>query len=200
MDASASQTLLMYLVVPLWVAAGFADWECHRRADIEHTGGIKESLIHLLMFVEVGGPLLAALFLQINGPLVVFMGVMFLVHEATALWDVRYAVTKRSVSPWEQHVHSFLEMLPLMGLLLITVAHWGELKESMTWPPTAESFALRLKSPPLPAAYLISLLTAIVLFGVLPYANELWRCVHARRRRLEEGCNGQSVRRRGSAP
>lgn len=43
----------------VWLVAGFADWLCHRASHIESTTGAKESLIHLLMFAEVGVPLLA---------------------------------------------------------------------------------------------------------------------------------------------
>src|SRR4051812_1281772 len=108
--------ILMYFVLPVWLVAGFADWLCHRATHIETTTGAKESLIHLLMFAEVGIPLLAAMFLQINAGINAIMIAAFLVHEATALWDVTYATTARAVTPIEQHVHSFLEMIPLMAL------------------------------------------------------------------------------------
>lgn len=115
--------LLMYFIVPLWIAAGAIDWWCHRRSDIEHTTGTKESLIHLLMFAEVGLPMTAALLLEINALVIGFMILVFFLHEATALWDVSYAVSKREVSPIEQHVHSYLELVPLMALLLVSVNH-----------------------------------------------------------------------------
>jgi hypothetical protein len=117
---------LMYFIVPVWFIAGIADWLCHRASDMEHTTGAKESLIYLLMFVEVGIPLMAALFLQINALAIVVMIAMFLLHEATALWDVSYAVARRNVTPVEQHVHSFLEMLPLMALAFVSVLHWPQ--------------------------------------------------------------------------
>jgi len=53
--------ILMYFLLPVWFGAGFADWLCHRASHIETTTGAKESLIHLLMFAEVGVPLLAAI-------------------------------------------------------------------------------------------------------------------------------------------
>jgi hypothetical protein len=34
--------ILMYFVIPVWFAAGFADWLCHRSSNIETTSGIKE--------------------------------------------------------------------------------------------------------------------------------------------------------------
>jgi hypothetical protein len=63
---------------------------------IETTTGAKESLIHLLMFAEIGLPLLAAMFLEINGLIIAVMLLAFFVHEATALWDVSYATTARN--------------------------------------------------------------------------------------------------------
>ncbi|MGY4286956.1 hypothetical protein ACVWXO_006176 [Bradyrhizobium sp. LM2.7] len=48
-----------------------------------------------------------------------------ILHEATAIWDVRYASAMREISPAEQHVHSVLEMLPLTGLLLVIALHWS---------------------------------------------------------------------------
>jgi hypothetical protein len=117
--------ILMYFLLPVWLIAGFADWLCHRASHIESTTGAKESLIHLLMFVEVGIPLLAAMFLDVNALVIAIMIVAFFVHEATAMWDVHYATTARTVTPVEQHVHSFLEMIPLMGLVSVLTLHRG---------------------------------------------------------------------------
>ena len=58
--------ILAYLVFPLWVAAGFADWACHRRTGIAFTSGLKENLLHWLMFAEIGVGLLAVAFLEID--------------------------------------------------------------------------------------------------------------------------------------
>jgi hypothetical protein len=71
----------------------------------------------------MGLPVLAAIFLEINALVIAVMIVCFLLHEATSIWDVSYAVATREVRPIEQHVHSFLEMLPPMGLLLVIVLH-----------------------------------------------------------------------------
>jgi len=64
--ADITRNILMYFILPLWLAAGFADYLCHRAAHIELTSGVKESILHLLQFVEMGIPLLAAMFLEIN--------------------------------------------------------------------------------------------------------------------------------------
>src|SRR5205823_4323516 len=35
-------------------------------------------------------------------------------------------LSKREVNPTEQHLHSCLEMLPLMGLLIVVILHWHQ--------------------------------------------------------------------------
>src|SRR5205085_3562451 len=59
--SEVAELVLLYFILPLWLAAGFADYLCHRASRIEITSGYKESLIHLLMFSEVAVPLLAAI-------------------------------------------------------------------------------------------------------------------------------------------
>ena len=150
--AEAVQSVLIYFLLPVWFLAGIADWLCHRATDIEHTTGAKESVIHLLMFGEIAVPLVACLFLDINALVFLIMIAAFLAHEATALWDVSYAVERRWVSPIEQHVHSFLEMIPLMAGLLIALLHWPQLLALFGLAGEPPRFALQWKDPPLPFA------------------------------------------------
>jgi hypothetical protein len=174
MTEPAGQVLL-YFVVPLWLCAGVADWFCHRAAHIESTTGVKESLIHLLMFAEVGLALLAGIFLEINAGIILLMILIFLMHEATALWDVSYAVTARRVGPFEQHVHSFLELIPLMAILCVVLLHWRQFLSLLGMDPEPARFTLSLKSEKLPTSYVSTLFSAILLFEVLPYVEELRR-------------------------
>ncbi len=175
--------ILLYFIMPLWLLVGFADWLCHRAARIESTAGASESLLHLLMFAEVGAALLAGLFLQINAGVIAFMIAAFLAHEATALWDVSYAVKRREVSPIEQHMHSFLELLPLLAIVCVASAHWGQLLALLSLGPEPAGLTFRLKPAPqqLPLAYLISLFIGIALFEVVPYVEELIRCLRSGR-------------------
>ena len=176
--------ILIYGVIPLWLAAGFADWLCHRSSDIATTTGPKESLIHILLFVEVGLPFLAALFLEINALVIGFMIVAFVAHEATALWDVRYASTAREITPIEQHVHSFLEVIPLLALLTVVSRHWDQFLALFGTGIEPARFELVWKSEQLPVTYLWLLLAANILFEVLPYLDELARGLRANRGRL----------------
>lgn len=86
---------------------GFSDWLCQCKSYIASTAGVKESFIHLLIFVEAGVPLLLAMLFEINALVLLIAIVCFFLHEATALWDVSYAKRKREISAIEQHIHSF---------------------------------------------------------------------------------------------
>jgi hypothetical protein len=176
--------ILMYFVLPVWLIAGFADWLCHRATHIESTTGAKESLIHLLMFVEVGIPLLAAMFLEINALIIAVMMIVFVLHEATAIWDVRYATTARTVTPIEQHVHSFLEMIPLMGLVSVVSLHWGQFLALFGFGPERARFDLAWKEQQLPVGYIATVMTVILLFELFPYVEELFRGLRANSGRL----------------
>jgi hypothetical protein len=176
--------ILMYFILPIWLAAGFADWLCHRASHIETTTGAKESLIHLLMFAEVGAPLLAGMFLNINALVIAVMIVAFFVHEATALWDVSYATTARTVTPLEQHVHSFLEMIPLMAILSVISLHWSQSLALFGGGSETAKFDLTWKSEPLPTPYIATIMTIILLFEFLPYVEELLRGLRANGGRL----------------
>lgn len=174
--------LLLYFVLPIWLVAGFADWICHRATNIEETTGLKETYIHILMFLEMGTPLLAALFLEVNALIILIMIILFFCHEATAIWDVRYAVTAREVSPIEQHIHSFLEMVPLMALLLIISRHWLQFQALIGLGPEVARFDLKSRAEPLPNGYIAAVMIAILLLEVLPYFEEYLRDKKARRK------------------
>jgi hypothetical protein len=169
-----TRSAIQYFVVPVWTAAGVADWLCHRATKIEKTTGLKETLIHLLMLFEAGIPVTAGLLLEIDPQVLAAMIAAFFVHEATAMWDVTYAVARREVRPIEQHVDSFLEMIPLTAVVLVSLLHWPQLKALLglrVEPPSR----IRLKQEPLPVAYVCGTLATMLLLEVLPYAEELAR-------------------------
>jgi hypothetical protein len=165
---------LQYFVVPVWLAAGTADWWFHRKSDVEHTGGLKETALHLAMLAETGIPVVAALFLEIDPIVLAGMIAAFFLHEATAMWDVRYAVKVREVTPLEQHAHSFLELIPLMAVVLISVLHAKQLK-ALAGLEVAPAQPLRWKAKPLPRGYVAGALGLMTLFEILPYLEELAR-------------------------
>jgi ABC-type spermidine/putrescine transport system permease subunit I len=182
MDPGAAQAVLMYFVLPLWLAAGFADYLCHRAAAIEATSGWKESLLHLIQLGEMGVPTLAAIFFEINALVIAIMIVCLIAHELTAFCDVSYAYGMREITPIEQHVHSFLEMLPLMGLLIVVTLYWQQFLALFGLGLEAADFGLRLRQPPLPWLYVSLILFLVLLFEILPFLEELARGWTHRRR------------------
>ena len=171
---------LMYVLVPLWLAAGLADWLCHRATAIERTSGLKESVLHIVQFVLVGVPLLAALFLQVSAAILLLMIAGLVLHQAVAIWDVRYANATRRVPPAEQHLHGMLEAIPAVATAVVIMLHWQEFRGLLGRAPA--SFVLEPKHQPLPGWYLASVLAATAIAGALPYAEEFVRCLRGRAR------------------
>jgi hypothetical protein len=185
MDTTAvTVDYLLYVVMPLWLAAGVADWFCHRASRIAATSGAKESLIHLLMLAEAGIAVLFGLFLEINALVIATMMVCFLAHEVTAHWDLRYALGRRNVTPTEQHVHNYLGAIPFMALSFVIVLHWPQGLALFGAGPEPADFSMARKQTPLPIAYVVALLGAIALLDVLPYLEEFWRGLQANHGRL----------------
>lgn len=173
---------ILFVFLPLWILAGFGDWLFHRATKISTTSGIRESLLHQVMLVELGIPTLAGLFLEINALVIALMIAGFLLHEITVFADLRYTIDKRRIPPGEQIVHSFQELLPLTLLTLVIFLHWDQFVALVTMNGQA-NFSLELKREPLPPSYLAALLLAAGLLVVLPFMEELWRCYrHAARR------------------
>ena len=163
--------LLGFVVIPLWLAMGLADYFCHRASDIEHTSGIRESVLHLAQYFCAGLPLLAGLLFQIDAGLLVFMFVFILLHHAIAYVDVRYANATRRVTPVEQMVHSFLEVLPISAFLLVCALDFAQL--GALFGDGTPEFGIHLRNPTLPVAYLASVLAAAFIIG-LALCSRLW--------------------------
>ncbi len=174
-ERDIAEKLLLYAVPPAWMAAGFADWICHRATRIETTAGAKESLIHLLMQAEFGIPVLATLFCEVTPPVIGSEIAAYLLHEATVYWDLKYTAPRREISPIEQQIHAYLEVIPLTAIALMAVIHWPETRVLFGRGSSPTGVSLRLRKEPLPAAYIIALLTAVALFNGLPYLEEFWR-------------------------
>lgn len=174
--------LLMYLVFPLWVAAGFADWACHRRTQIARTSGLGENLLHLGMFGQMGLGIAFVALLEINAAVLLLVAALFVLHELTVYWDLRYSVPRREVGPFEQMVHSFMEILPLASLALLTVFAWPQALALAGLGPEPADWSLRWKRQPLPPAALAAGALMALVFNAVPLLQETWSCVRERGR------------------
>jgi hypothetical protein len=179
---AATRRFLLYGVLPLWFVPSVADWWMHRRTHIEDTTGVRESAVHALMMAEAGIPVAAALLAKINPLVLCTMAGAALAHGATAVWDVTVATGTREVRPVEQHVHSFLEVLPLTAVAFTACLHWDMVRAAVRGEGGGDLWRLLPKDRPLPAGYLAGFAGGIGAFVVLPYAEEMVRCVRARRR------------------
>jgi hypothetical protein len=167
---------MLYFLVPGWIIPGLADYLCHRRSRIEATSGLHEAVLHFLMIAVLGIPILMGLLLEINALVILLIVVAYFIHLAMALWDVSYAVTKRRVTPIEQHVHSFLEVLPFTAVSFVVCLYWGQALALVGLGSEDGQYWLRLKNPQLPTSYLFTVFSAVFLFLVVPYSEEIWRC------------------------
>jgi hypothetical protein len=172
---SAAATLLLFVVLPLWIAAGLADYLCHRATSIETTSGTRESALHLAQFGLVGVPVTLALFFDINAGYFVLATVFLLLHHAVAAVDLVYANPRRRIAPREQMIHSFLEIMPLTALFLLAVRYWPQMLALVGKGPEAPVFAPQIRL--LPISLISTILAAAFFLNVLPYAEEFWRCV-----------------------
>jgi hypothetical protein len=172
--------ILMYLAFPLWVAVGFADWACHRRTRIEHTSGLKENLLHVLMSAEMGAALAAVAFLEIDAAVLLAVLALFALHELTVYWDLRYSTPRRPVGPFEQMVHSFLEILPLLALALLAAMAWPQALALFGLGGEAADWSLRRKQQPLPVPYVAGAVLLMLVFNTAPLFQETWACWRAR--------------------
>ena len=80
-------------------------------------------------------------------------------HSGTAYWDQVYAEPRRRVAPAEQHVHSLLEVCPLMAALFVTALHWDQARALAGRDRRGPRFGIRFKRHdplPRPAARLTS--------------------------------------------
>jgi len=169
--------LLGFVVIPVWMAMGVADYFCHRASNISHSSGTRESLMHLGQFALVGIPLTLALFFEIDAGLLLLMIVFIIFHHAVAFVDVRYANATRQVAPVEQMVHSFLEIMPITAFLLASAISFAQFEALFGFGGASVDFAFHLRRPTLPIWYIAGVLTTAFLFNLVPYVEELLRCI-----------------------
>jgi hypothetical protein len=169
--------LILYGLLPLWGIAGFIDWCCHRATKVESTSGLKESLIHSLMGIQLGVPILLCLWFEINVLILLICVAMWLLHEVVAHWDVHYASPRRTISIWEVHVHNYMATVPLYLLMLILVLNWDVAVKLFTLDWSGQFGFHRLRTPIGGATYLPAYLAFMGVLCVFPYLEENIRCL-----------------------
>ena len=173
MPTEATPALLAYAAYIAWLVAGLCDFLCHRHTDLPHTSGVRESGLHLLQLAVIGGGIVLALAFEPSAMLAGTLCFLVLAHTVFGYLDTRSAFPKRVILPVEQHVHSVLDMAPLIALFLWLVVHW---------PSIADGGGFELRQPALPAVTWLAMLAPAALLCALPAALEFraaWSCRHA---------------------
>lgn len=173
---------LMYGLMPLWAAAGVGDWLCHRWQRMERTAGLGESALHLLMLTILAPATLAALLLEINAQVLSWLILACVAHELVFWWDLAYASRRRTIPPVEQWVHGVQFATPWVGLAGLALLHREQLMAllGVSGAP-APDWTIRAKAEPLSPGYVAVVLVLGAVLVCLPFAEEFWRCVRARR-------------------
>jgi len=184
MDAyavSGTASLLTAVVLPLWMLAGLADYFCHRATSIETTSGTREAILHLIQLALVGLPITLVLFLEANAGYFLAALVFLALHHAVAAVDLVFANPRRRIAPREQMIHSFLEILPITALILLAILHWSQFSALFGLGTETPHFAPHAR--PLPPGLIISVLGAAFFLNLVPYLEELYRCITQANRR-----------------
>lgn len=160
------ETVLWWGIYPVWLLAGAADYLCHRRTDIEHTSGSTESWFHLLQFLTLLIALAAGALLEPNAVVFGVMVVSVLAHTLLAHLDVSYTDGQRYISPFEQLVHGFMDVLPLVAAAIFGVLNWQRIGAGLD----GVSFSLVQ-----PDSTRVWLLASFVTLAGVPILEELVR-------------------------
>lgn len=162
---------LAYCGYLVWLSAGLGDFLIHRRTDLPHTSGVAESAAHLVQLAILGVAVLIGLGFEAGRTSTLLIAGLVAAHAVVGYLDTRIAFGSGRVSlPVEQHVHSVLDMAPMIGLAWLVVS---------TWPaPIGDGWQLALRQPGLAAPLWWGVLAPAVLLTVLPALLEFraaWR-------------------------
>ena len=164
---------LAYCAYLVWLAAGLGDFLCHWRTDLPHTSGVAESITHLLQLALLAIAVVLALALEVGPGSALLLLALVIAHAVVGYIDSQIAFrTRRMVKPVEQHLHSVLDMAPLIGFtwLLIT-----------TWPASIDAgWTLQLRQPALPVELWLAMLVPPVVLCVVPALLEFRAALAAR--------------------
>jgi hypothetical protein len=175
----ALKAILALGLMPLWAAAGLGDWLCHRAERIEQTAGVGESALHALMLGALGSATLAYLTLEVTASVLVYLVAACVVHELLFWADLAYASHRRPIGPVEQWFHCVQFAVPWAALVAICLLHADQFTALLGFSAAVPDWTVRPKTAPFPTSYVVAALALGTVGVVLPFLEELWRCLRA---------------------
>ncbi len=116
--------LLVFGLFPAWMLAGLLDYICHRRTQIENTSGRAESRFHIAQFLTLGFALTLSTVLSFSSSVLAAVTLLVVVHTALAFADTWYTEQHRLILPFEQMIHDFMDLLPVIAVCILVAINW----------------------------------------------------------------------------
>ena len=156
---------LAYGAYLVWLAAGLADFACHWRTDLPHTSGVAESTTHLVQLGLLGLAIVLGLAFAMGPAIALALLALVVAHAVVGYVDTRIAFDRRRVLlPVEQHVHSVLDMAPIIAFVWLLLS---------TWPAaTSGDWHWQLRRPMLPVGVWLAVLVPATVLCVAPAVLE----------------------------
>jgi hypothetical protein len=156
-----TEAWLAYCGYLVWLSAGLCDFLCHRRADLPHTSGVAESVTHLLQLALLGAAIVVGLAFETGRATTLLLIALVAAHALIGYIDTRIAFgRRRTILPVEQHIHSVLDMAPIIALAWLV---------TRTWPAAVQGgWDIAWRTPALPMGTWIAVLLPAVVLCVLP--------------------------------
>ena len=156
---------LAYCGYLVWLSAGFGDFVCHRVTDLPHTSGVPESFSHLLQLALLGVAIVIGLAFETGATVTLLLGVLVVAHAVVGYWDTRIAFRrKRVLLPIEQHIHSVLDMAPIVAFGWVVARAWSG--------DAGGDWSVALRSPAVSIQVWLAVLVPAIVLCVVPATME----------------------------
>ena len=135
-------------------------------------------MLHAGQYVQIAAGVAISVLLEVTSLVLILVIGLALLHLATGYLDIAFTTGRRYISPPEQHVHSYMEILPLVATALLVVLYWSSF--AAIFNADLASWTLTRREEPLPAHALAAVAAGIGLVGIA-IAEEYLRCAAAAR-------------------
>jgi len=162
----------------LWLIAGCLDFVCHRRTRLPQTSGLRESALHLAQLALLGIAMTSGLALTIGPAVFAALVALVAAHALLGYLDTRQAYGRRDIRPFEQHLHSVLDLAPVAALWW-TFSWWYRAEAPLAW-----------RDPPAPTAVWIAVIAPALLLCAAPALLEFRAALAVARARAGERTTG----------